>query len=511
MTRETTEIRSPEKWRRALDVFEQAASLDPTGREAFLDSSCGSDMPLRQTVKEMIEASRQAETESFMESPVVSYSPPGAGDAALLGERVGAYRLTRFISGGGMGLVYEAERADGRFRKRVAIKLMRDPLNELELRYFKREAQSLADLEHPNIARLIDSGELPDGRPYLVMEYVDGRNLQKLIQTEGAMPPGKVVAIIRQAGAGLDAAHRKGIIHRDIKPANIVVAKEGGELLVKVLDFGVALRTQTLSAGAALHQQAIGTLPYMSPEQCKGAGRDGLTPASDIYSLGLVAYEMLTGERAVKGKSPTEIIAEHLAGRPQPPSQLRPDVTTAIDQVVMRALAKEPERRYQSTLDFAAAFEASLRKAGWRNYVKPIVAVAAAVVVVAATYLLWPRGQGISQPVVSSSPASAARPRNLKLLLKVENTRGAPLPDSSFALFKEGITAEPEKITAENALILRTDREGRAETGQASVKPGTYLMKAVRIGYKSIVANVTLSEDRGRPGTATLVVTLGPE
>lgn len=515
MIRETTEIRSPERWRRALEVFEQAAALDPTEREAFLDSSCASDTLLRRTVKEMIEASQQAEAESFMESPVISYSPPEADPAAMVGERVGAYRLTRFISGGGMGLVYEAERADDRFRMRVAIKLMRDPLNDRELRYFKREAQNLADLGHPNVARLIDSGELPDGRPYLVMEYVDGRSLQNLIREGGAMSPGNVVAIAGQICAGLNAAHRKGIIHRDIKPANIVVAEEDGELRVKVLDFGVALRKQTLSTDTALREQIIGTLPYISPEQCNGAGRDELTPASDIYSLGLVVYEMLTGRRAIRSESPTEIIAEHLAGRPPLPSQLRPNVTPAIDRVVMRALSKEPERRYRSAPDFAAALDSAFRKTGRRDYAKLIAAAVVAVIAIAAGYLLWRGGQAIprapSQPVVSSSPVSSNRPRNLKLLLKVESTRGAPLANSSFALFKEGITTAPAKISEENALILRTDKQGRAETGQAEVKPGTYLMKAVRVGYRSIVTQVTLTEDRGRPGTATLVVTLEPE
>lgn len=510
MTKETTEERSLERWRRTLDVFERATLLDPTEREAFLDSSCGSDTLLRQTVKEMIDSHAQAETQGFMESPVISYSPPDADPAAMVGERVGAYRLTRFISGGGMGLVYEAERADDRFRKRVAIKLMRDPLNDRELRYFKRETQNLADLEHPNVARLIDSGESPDGRPYLVMEYVDGRSLQKLIREEGAMPPGKVVAGAAQICAGLSAAHKKGIIHRDIKPANIIVAEESGELRVKVLDFGVALRKQTLSTDTALREQIIGTLPYISPEQCKGAGRDELTPASDIYSLGLVVYEMLTGRRAIRGSTPTEIIAEHLAGQPHPPSKLRPGIAPAIDRVVMKALAKEPERRYGSAPDFATALEAALHNSWRQDYLKPVAVAAAAVIVIATTYLLWRGEQGIPQQV-ASPPTSTAPARSLKFLLKVENTRGEPLANSSFALFKEGITAEPARITEENALILRTDKQGRAETRQAVVKPGTYLMKAVRAGYKSITTTVTLSEDRGRPGAVTLVVTLEPE
>ncbi|MGH9834096.1 MAG: serine/threonine-protein kinase [Blastocatellia bacterium] len=544
MTRETTQERRREKWRQTLDLFEQTLARPPAERDQFLDSVCAGDLALRTTVEAMVDSHQQAEIEGFMESPAWSYSPPDSNPRAMIGQQVGSYCLTQFIAEGGMGVVYLAEPADKFFRRQAAVKLIRADLDPKQYRRFRREVQILADLKHPNLVFLYEAGRIADGRPYLAMEYVKGENLRDWQQQRGVMPLPMIVEVVKQAGAGLSAAHEAGIIHRDIKPGNIIISENGGQLTVKVLDFGIAARKDD-GGEMSRTQGVIGTVLYMSPEQLQGKRRDELTPASDIYSLGLTVYELLTGQPAISGNSQAEIIAGHLYNQPTPPSQLRPDlkIPAAIDRAVMKALAKDPNERYQSAPDFAAELEAGRREAErWNEstealpppqpvpppepppvpvgaekpvYAKAAVAVVAVGVVTAASYFIWQRESATPQPppqtTVSPSPVSSLQPRMLKLLLTAQNAKGEPLAGSSLALFKEGITTLPAQISEENALILRTDNQGRGESKGADVKSGTYLMKAVRVGYKTLVQTVTLSEDKTRPGAATLLVRLEPE
>jgi serine/threonine-protein kinase len=368
MTRETTEERRRERWRRTLDLFEQALAHAPTERDQFLDSACAGDPTLRTTVKEMIDSHEQAEIEGFMESPAWSYTPPDSNPRAMIGQQVGSYRLTQFIAEGGMGVVYLAEPADNFFRRQAAVKLIRADLDPKQYRRFRREVQILADLKHPNLVFLYEAGRIADGRPYLAMEYVEGENLRDWQMRRGVMPLPMIIEVVKQAGAGLSVAHEAGIIHRDIKPGNIIISENGGQLTVKVLDFGIATRKDDGSEMSRT-QGVIGTVLYMSPEQLQGKRRDELTPASDIYSLGLTVYELLTGQPAISGDSQAEIITKHLHLMPTPPSQLRPDlrIPAAIDRVVMKALAKDPKERYQSAPDFAAELEAARREAAAWN------------------------------------------------------------------------------------------------------------------------------------------------
>lgn len=523
MTRETTEEVTRKRWKQALDQLAQALLLTQTERERLLNSIGQQDPELRRTISQLLEAHSNSESASFMESPPWSYQPVESNPQSLVGKRLGAYKLTQYLAKGGMGLVYLAERADGFFDRQVAVKLMSRDLPPKEYRRFQREMRLLADLQHPNLVFLLDAGRMADGRPYLVMEYVAGDNLRSWIDGNGALPPEKVIEITRQICAGLQAAHNAGVIHRDIKPANIIVNDREGKLSVKVLDFGIAFRQQPFAYDTVLTEvgQPIGTYAYMSPEQVSGFKRSRITAASDLYSLGLVVYEMLTGQPAVTGNSVTEISDKIRYQTPVPPSQLRPDlkIPVAVDRVAMKALAKEPNLRYQNAQDFAIELESALhgvkKQSEKPRYAKAAAAVATAGVVIAASYFIWQRepvtNQQQQQIAASPSPIASPQPRTLRLLLKVENTKGEPLPGSSFALFNEGIKSVPARIGKDNALIISTDKQGRAETKEAEVMPGTYLMKAVRVGYKSIIDTITLSEDRARPGTVTLIVTLEPE
>src|ERR671936_2098943 len=209
---------------------------------------------------------------------------------------------------------------------------------------FRREAKNAAGLSHPNIVSIYDRGEA-EGTYYIAMEYLEGRTLKELLVTHGPTPIPIAIDYARQILAALSFAHRNGIVHRDIKPHNIVVRKDGR---LKVTDFGIARSgaSQMTEAGSI-----VGTAQYLSPEQARGAPVD---PRSDLYSLGVVLYEMLTGKVPFTGDTPVEIAMKHLSSVPKPPSEWRPEVPHDLDAVVMRALAKDPEQRYGSAEEMDA-------------------------------------------------------------------------------------------------------------------------------------------------------------
>jgi serine/threonine-protein kinase len=243
-----------------------------------------------------------------------------------------------------MADVYLAE--DQELGRRVALKLLdeRHASDEQFVERFRREAQSAAGLNHPNIVSIFDRGRA-EGTYYIAMEYLDGRTLKELIVRNGPTPVPIAIDYARQILGALAFAHRNGIIHRDIKPHNIIVGTDGR---LKVTDFGIARSgtSQMTEAGSI-----VGTAQYLSPEQARGAPVD---PRSDLYSLGIVLYEMLTGKVPFTGDTPVEIAMKHLSQVPEPPSALRPEVPHDLDAVVMRALAKDPDHRYGSAEEMDA-------------------------------------------------------------------------------------------------------------------------------------------------------------
>ncbi|HEY2327638.1 MAG TPA: Stk1 family PASTA domain-containing Ser/Thr kinase [Gaiellaceae bacterium] len=254
------------------------------------------------------------------------------------------YVIKRKLGSGGMADVYLAE--DQELGRRVALKLLDDrhAADEQFVERFRREAQSAAGLNHPNIVSIFDRGRA-EGTYYIAMEYLDGRTLKELLVRNGPTPIPIAIDYARQILGALAFAHRNGIIHRDIKPHNIIVGRDGR---LKVTDFGIARSgtSQMTEAGSI-----VGTAQYLSPEQARGAPVD---PRSDIYSLGIVLYEMLTGKVPFTGDTPVEIAMKHLSQIPAPPSELRADVPHDLDAVVMRAIAKDPEQRYASAEEMEA-------------------------------------------------------------------------------------------------------------------------------------------------------------
>src|SRR6476660_1179959 len=266
------------------------------------------------------------------------------------GDRVfdGRYRVIRKLGTGGMANVYLAE--DQELGRRVAIKLLdeRHAQDDQFIERFRREAESAAGLSHPNVVSIYDRGET-EGTYYIAMEYLEGKTLKELLLARGPPPVRVAIDYTRQILSALEFAHRHGIVHRDIKPHNVVVAPDGR---LKVTDFGIARSgsSQVTEAGSI-----IGTAQYLSPEQAQGAP---VHPSSDLYSVGIVLYEMLTGAVPFTGETALEIAMKHLSAVPEPPSRKRApelgEVPHELDLVVLRALAKDPADRYQTAREMDA-------------------------------------------------------------------------------------------------------------------------------------------------------------
>ncbi len=258
------------------------------------------------------------------------------------------YEVGPMIGSGGMAEVYEGR--DRLLARRVAIKVLLTQYSRDHsfLTRFKREAQSAASLSHPNIVGVYDTG-VQDGTNFIVMEYIEGRTLRDVIRTEGPMAPEHVVAVTADVCSALGAAHARGIIHRDIKPANIMITSEGQ---VKVMDFGIARATasESITQTAAV----VGTAQYISPEQAQATGVDA---RSDLYSLGVCLYEMLCGRVPFTGNTPVAIAYQHVRDAPPPLAQLNPNIPEPLQAIAMKAMAKEPEFRYQSAAEFRADLE----------------------------------------------------------------------------------------------------------------------------------------------------------
>ncbi len=337
-----------------------------TEREEVLAALSGPDAELRDKVKALLAAHDSAGDLVSQGLAAHQWALDEEIGASLVGRRLGAYRLERLLGRGGMGLVYLGRRADASFEQRVAVKLLRPELASPDLvRRFQTERQALANLAHPNIARLLDGGETEDGLPYLVMEYVEGVPLEEHC-TERRLGIDERLALFLTVCRAVEEAHRNLIVHRDIKPANILVDESG---TVKLLDFGIAKLLDEDAGREMTRALGYATPAFASPEQLAGGP---ITTATDVYALGVLLYRLLTGRHpydlsGVTGPELVRIVGEEAPAPPsdavlaamesppgtQEPRRLARILNGDLDQIALKALRKEPVRRYTSVADLA--------------------------------------------------------------------------------------------------------------------------------------------------------------
>jgi serine/threonine protein kinase/TolB-like protein/Tfp pilus assembly protein PilF len=387
---------SPERWKQIEEVFQAALDLPEGERTGYISATCAGDAELRAQVEALV--AQHDEAGDFIETPAVAVSSlraaadahatnpmTGAFDDPAIGRRLGAYKIVRELGRGGMGAVYMAERADSEFRRSVAIKLIKRGMDtDFILRRFRNERQILATLDHPHIAKLLDGGTTEEGLPYFVMEFIEGQPVYQYCD-ERRLNVAERLRLFAQVCDAVHYAHRTHVIHRDIKPSNIMVTPAG---VPKLLDFGIAkVLNPEMAADITLDPTGTAMLlmtpEYAAPEQVCG---QLITPATDVYSLGVLLYELLTGHRPYRlvQRSPHEIARVICEDEPAPPSivvaqhdgllDTRPRANNGndgtlkqvlkhrratveslsrqlagdLDGIIMKALSKEPERRYQS-------------------------------------------------------------------------------------------------------------------------------------------------------------------
>ncbi len=300
---------------------------------------------------------------------------------SLIGKLIGArYKVTRMLGEGGMGCVYEAEQQLGTTVRKVAVKTLHPHLSQdpkIQAR-FMREVGTIAELHHPNTIQVYDFGTTDDGQLYIAMEFVEGKSIGDILEKTGAIEPGRVEHILKQVVGSLEEAHGQGIVHRDLKPENVILTDKAGKKdWVEVLDFGIAKRSSEEDPNEQkLTQQGmvLGTPPYMSPEQFTGRPID---VRSDIYALGVMTYEMLTGRLPFEAQTAWEWATQHMTAQPKPieiqpgGDQIPPKMRTAI----MRSLSKDPNDRYASVTEFFDAFAMGIAPSGKMPSIEPTPSV----------------------------------------------------------------------------------------------------------------------------------------
>jgi len=348
----------PKLWLRITDLFDQAMTLGPKERIAFLDEACQGDVALRQQVERLVKSDEKSE--DFLESSAFAVAPElltNEGGRASVGELIGHYRIEALIGIGGMGEVYLAR--DERLGRKAALKLLPESLtmDETQLSRFKNEARTASALNHPNILTVYEIGA--EGNVlFIATEFIEGMTLRASLEC-GKMNPRLAVEIATQVASALAAAHDAGVIHRDIKPENIMLRPDG---YVKVLDFGIAklieqkvvsndYTTETTALLQTRPGLVLGTAHYMSPEQARGQKVDA---RSDIWSLGVVLYEMVAGVPAFDGDTPSDCIASILTKDPPSLSAVLPDVSQRLEAILQKALRKNSEERYQTIKEMLA-------------------------------------------------------------------------------------------------------------------------------------------------------------
>lgn len=413
------------------------------------------------------------------------------------------YEVRNLIGRGGMADVHAG--FDTRLGREVAIKILRSELarDPSFLQRFRREAQAAAGLNHPSIVAVFDSGEdshtdvhgAETVQPFIVMEYVHGTTLRERLTDDGVMSPAEACEIMAQVLHALEYSHRHGIVHRDIKPGNVMVTPTG---VAKVMDFGIARAIADSAATMTNTSVVIGTAQYLSPEQAQGREIDA---RSDIYSAGCLLYELITGRAPFIGESPVAIAYQHVGEPPQPPSVFNGEVPGKLDTVVLHALTKEPEKRYQTAAEFASDLEAVVRE---EATLAESAAIAAGAIAAPRAKLAETSNHGAVAVIEEPAPP---RKRGWILPLLVALAVIAALVG---AMYSQGFfDREPEQVAVPE-LVNKTDQEADQLLRQAGFSPGKQTAKNAAKAGTVVSQNPTQGAQAPMGSTVAYVVSTGP-
>lgn len=362
-------------WDRIQEIYHAALAMPRSEWGAFVAQACANDADLLLEVCSLLKADDSSC--GFLESPIIKLAlAPQNLVGTTIDER---YLVERELGSGGMSQVYVA--LDLKLKRQsVVIKILSETLvhDSYARQKFDQEVEALSRIDHPGVVRVLDVGQLPDETPYIVMQYVDGETLRSKIPAEG-MNLNQVASILKQIGAALEHVHGRGIFHRDLKPENIMIKRDTDSVVL--LDFGIAKVKDSVVAPSTAHGASVGTLLYMSPEQLRG---EDVTAASDIYSMSLIAYELLTGRRPFNPTSASQLLEMQRAGVRVKPIHLRDDLSASAQGIILRALSFDPRARYTNAREFGNKLAHALLDTRVRPTNKrwPVVACASVLILV---------------------------------------------------------------------------------------------------------------------------------
>jgi serine/threonine protein kinase len=358
-------------WDRVQEIYYSTLPITESERRTFVETACESDHSLIREVTSLLEADESSG--DFLERPIfelglriITSNSPNHAEVSnssqsdpLIGSTIdGRYLVEKLLGRGGMGAVYLARDLSLHNRRIVIKTLLETSLQEgYMVRKFRQEVEALARIDHPGVVSVLGAGKLADGKLYIGMQYINGATLRSQIPSEG-MNLERAASILRQVGAALDDVHEKGIFHRDLKPENIMLQTlKGGTELVKIVDFGIARVKDSVVAPSTVNEAPVGTVLYMSPEQLRG---QRVGAVSDIYSMAVIAYEMVTGRRPFNPTTGPQLLEMHRAGVRVKPTDLRSNLSTEAQAIILRALSFDPTDRYQAAGDFGDALACAL-------------------------------------------------------------------------------------------------------------------------------------------------------
>ena len=507
---------NPDRWQQISRIFKSAISLDDSARAAYVKEKCGTDADLRDEVERLIESHQQAERNDFIGGHAVEQAADlfvGDEEELILqdGQNFGSYLILDHLGTGGMGQVYRAR--DSRLDRTVALKILSPDVAEDKRRMqrFRQEARVASSLNHQNIVTIFEFGEV-DNLTYLATEYVDGETLRDFLRGK-RLKLGEILDVAMQMLAALDAAHEAKIVHRDMKPENVMIRTR--DHVVKVLDFGLAKLIEKretladLSSGAEAATELrttpgliMGTVNYMSPEQARARAVDA---RSDIWSVGIMIYEMVVGAKPFGGATSAHTIVEILEKEPPPLTEVGPvGMPAELQQIVARSLAKDPDERYQSAKDMMSDLrnlkehlqtpQVTSEKPGSKRWL--VVALVAALGLLAAVFALnaWRSRRVV--PVVEPPSAPATVQRTLTYSITVQKFKNDKPYQRPFDLageinFEAGYRIRLN-VTSPQAGYLYVLNEGPVQAGGKLEYIAVFPSSTSNQGSEIVAANQTM-------------------